>query len=359
MIKTETSPLRGRANPIKWTIFLKRNFLRKILWEGVVILPSPINISNLWNMGRILGILLIIQILTGLTLASHYSPQVSMAFFSIDHIGRDVNWGWLLRITHLNRASFFFLCLFLHIGRGLYYGSFSMGETWNLGVVIFFLAVITAFMGYVLPWGQMRFWGATVITNLLSALPLIGKNLVLFMWGGFSVGGPTLSRFFILHFCLPFILRGVVILHLFFLHTTGRTNPSLILRKTNLISFHWFFSRKDVLFFFFVFLVIEFFVFFFPFFLGDPENFILANPMRTPTHIVPEWYFLFAYAILRSIPNKLLGVIFLALSILILFIPPLVKKGNRGGLPFNPNLQGFFFCFLSIFGILLGWGDKL
>nr|YP_009380094.1 cytochrome b [Archaphanostoma ylvae]ARS00897.1 cytochrome b [Archaphanostoma ylvae] len=336
----------------------KHHPLLKIVSGSLVYLPSPININYFWNWGSMLGVLLIFQIVSGLLLASHYSSELSSAFNSIDHIMRDVNWGWLIRILHLNTASFFFLGLFIHIGRGLYHGSFFLSETWNLGVVIFFLSVITAFVGYVLPWGQMSFWGATVITNLLSALPIIGSNLVNFVWGGFAVGAPTLSRFFMLHFCFPFILMGLIILHLFFLHASGSSNPLNFSSKINLIAFHWFFSSKDFWFFFLFFSLGEIFIFLFPFLLGDPENFILANPMSTPTHIVPEWYFLFAYAILRSIPNKLLGVIFLGLSILILFLPPLLSNA-RGTLAFHVGKQYWFFIFIGIFLILTWLGGQV
>lgn len=273
-------------------------------------------------------------------------------------MGRNIPIGWLLRIGHLNGASWFFLCLYVHIGRGLYYGSFYFVETWNIGVIIFFLRILTGFVGYVLPWGQISLWGATVITNLVSAVPIIGRVIVTFIWGGFRVAQPTLFRFFILHFCIPFILVGLIIIHLFFLHSTGRSNPLNLPRKHNLISFHWFFVIKDLLFVFLYFLCLEIFIFLFPYLLGDPENFILANPIVTPTHIVPEWYFLFAYAILRSIPDKLLGVIFLLLSILILFIPPVLRK-YRGGLTYSIIGQVFFFSFCGVFLILTWLGGQV
>nr|YP_009380108.1 cytochrome b [Isodiametra pulchra]ARS00911.1 cytochrome b [Isodiametra pulchra] len=337
---------------------LKAHPFGKIFSSGVIFLPSPMNISYFWNWGSVLGLLLLWQILSGLLLAGHYTASIDMAFESIDHIMRDVNWGWLIRVVHLNGASFFFLALFIHIGRGLYYGSFFLQETWNLGVIIFLLSMATAFMGYVLPWGQMSFWGATVITNLLSAVPMIGNSLVLFVWGGFAVGAPTLSRFFMLHFCLPFILTGLVILHLFFLHQTGSNNPLGFKSCMNSVSFHWFFTSKDMWFFWLFFLLSEVFIFLFPFLLGDPENFILANPMMTPTHIVPEWYFLFAYAILRAIPNKLLGVVFLLLSVIILFVPSLLNP-LRGQLTFNVKGQFMFFSFLSVFFLLTWLGGKV
>lgn len=336
----------------------KNHALLKIATDSVVYLPSPINISYFWNWGRILGYLLIWQLISGLILARHYSSSILISFDSLDHIIRNVNWGWLIRIRHLNGASFFFFGLFIHIGRGLYYGSFFIVETWNLGVLIFFISVITAFLGYVLPWGQIRFWGATVITNLVSAFPIIGPKLVTFLWGGFAVRGPTLSRFFILHFLLPFLIIALIVLHLFFLHSSGSRNPMQTNSCYNVVSFHWFFSIKDLWFIFLFMILIEIFIFLFPFFLGDPENFILANPIITPTHIVPEWYFLFAYAILRSIPNKLLGVIFLILSILILFLPPLINK-NRGNLTFSLKGQSGFFFFISVFFILTWLGGQV
>lgn len=305
--------------------FRSSNSLIKIIRGTVVDLPSPINISNFWNFGSCLGVCLIIQLVTGLFLASHYNSHPDLAFDSINHLIQDVRRGWLFRIIHLNGASFFFIFLFLHIARGLYYKSYNYLETWNLGVIIFIFSIAIAFLGYVLPWGQIRFWGATVITNLISAIPIVGIKIVNWIWGGFSVRTPTLSRFFMLHFCLPFILLALVILHIFFLHITGRQNPTNIKRKYNLISFHWFYSSKDLRYFFFWGLLLELLIFCFPFFLGDPENFILANSLSTPAHIVPEWYFLFAYAILRSIPRKLGGVIALLLSVIILFYPSLFK----------------------------------
>ena len=353
MIFHNFSHPRKAINPI-----IKSHPLLNIVRGSLIYLPSPINIRYMWNWGRILGFFIIWQILRGLFLARHYLSALDFAFTSVDHIMRDVRWGWLLRILHLNGASFFFIGLYIHIGRGLYYGSYFIVETWNLGVVIFFMRIITAFIGYVLPWGQIRFWGATVITNLLSAIPLIGGKLVTFVWGGFAVRAPTLSRFYMLHFLLPFVLVGIVILHLFFLHSHGRSNPIKRTRKFNLISFHWFFSSKDFWFFSLFLCFSEIFIFIFPFLLGDPENFIIANPMITPTHIVPEWYFLFAYAILRSIPNKLLGVIIIIVRILILFLPPLINQ-KRGNSTFNISRQLFFYLFLRIFFILTWLGGQV
>ena len=329
-------------------------------------LPVPYNISNFWNFGSCLGLCLGLQLFTGLFLARHYNSSPDIAFDSIEHLMKDVSMGWLFRLSHLNGASFFFLFLFLHISRGLYYRSYNYYQTWILGVIIFFFIIAIAFIGYVLPWGQIRFWGATVITNLISSIPKIGHQIVYWIWGGFSVSNPTLSRFFIIHFCLPFIMSAIVFLHIYFLHKTGRNNPTNIIRKFNLIRFHRFFSFKDIRFFFFWFFIFEVLIFLFPYVLGDPENFLFANSLSTPAHIVPEWYFLFAYAILRSIPSKLGGVISLVLAVLILVFPTLLnlrlKKKNYlrilkikiVGSRWRIRKQFYMWIFLSIF-ILLTW----
>lgn len=342
----------------------KNNPLLKIFSGLIYSLPTPINLSNLWNFGRLLGLLLCCQLVSGLVLASHFVGSSSLAFEAVDHIMRDVSFGWLIRIFHLNGASFFFVGLYLHIGRGLYFHSFKFLETWNRGIIIFFLSIITAFLGYVLPWGQIRFWGATVITNLVSAIPVIGTKIVVWIWGGFSIRSPTLSRFFMLHFCLPFILLGLLGLHLFFLHLSGRRNPLNFKRRYNVVFFAPFFWWKDVLFFRVVFLVLEYFVFFAPFFLGDPENFILANPLVTPTHIVPEWYFLFAYAILRAIPNKIGGVVFLLLSVIVLWLPAgkwvlFTQKKAALGKRFTVSGQVRFFMLIGTFALLTWLGGQV
>lgn len=360
------SPKQG-SGPESLLRFRSKDPLAKILRGVVLDLPTPINISNFWNFGRCLGACLGIQLVTGLFLASHYNSSPLLAFDSVNHIIQDVSLGWVFRIIHLNGASFFFIFLFMHISRGLYYKSFSYLETWNLGVVIFILSMAIAFLGYVLPWGQIRFWGATVITNLISAIPVVGTKIVIWVWGGFSVGGATLSRFFMLHFCLPFILRALVILHIFFLHKTGSQNPTNIKRRYNLIRFHWFLSSKDLSYFFLWILLLEVLIFLFPFLLGDPENFILANSLSTPAHIVPEWYFLFAYAILRSIPSKLGGVLALLLSVVVLFIPSLLTLGaskipslkSQSGKAFNPLKQILLWRFLGVFLILTWIGGEV
>jgi len=322
--------------------------------SSLIELPTPINISSWWNFGSLLGLCLIIQILRGLFLAMHYTGDVSIAFERIVYIIRDVNYGWLIRVIHANGASFFFICIYLHVRRGIYYSSFFYLETWSVGVLILFLVIGTAFVGYVLPWGQISFWGATVITNLLSAVPYLGTIIVQWVWGGFAVDNATLTRFFSVHFLLPFIIAAMTIVHLLFLHQTGSNNPIGINSNPDKISFHPFFSFKDVLGFIVMIWALVWLRTVDPYILGDCENFIPANPLVTPVHIQPEWYFLFAYAILRSIPNKLGGVIALVLSIAILFILPLTQKRTTRGSQFYPINQFMFWMFLNT-AILLTW----
>lgn len=335
-------------------IIRKNNPLLKIVNNSLVDLPTPLNISAWWNFGSLLGLCLIIQIITGLFLAIHYTADISVAFNRVVYIMRDVNYGWLLRVIHANGASFFFICIYLHIGRGIYYSSFYFQETWNIGVIILFLVIATAFVGYVLPWGQISFWGATVITNLLSAIPYLGTAIVEWIWGGFSVGNATLTRFFSLHFLLPFIISALVIIHLLFLHQTGSNNPLGLNSNGDKIPFHPFFSFKDIVGFLFITSSLITLRLVRPFLLGNCENFIPANPLVTPVHIQPEWYFLFAYAILRSIPNKLGGVIALVLSIAILFILPLTQNQKVRGIQFYWPNQTLFWLMLSNV-ILLTW----
>uniref|UniRef100_A0A1E1FIP1 Cytochrome b n=8 Tax=Scardinius TaxID=58318 RepID=A0A1E1FIP1_9TELE len=332
----------------------KTHPLIKIANDALVDLPTPSNISALWNFGSLLGLCLITQILTGLFLAMHYTSDISTAFSSVTHICRDVNYGWLIRSLHANGASFFFICLYMHIARGLYYGSYLYKETWNIGVVLFLLVMMTAFVGYVLPWGQMSFWGATVITNLLSAVPYMGDTLVQWIWGGFSVDNATLTRFFAFHFLLPFVVAGATILHLLFLHETGSNNPAGLNSDADKISFHPYFSYKDLLGFVIMLLALTALALFSPNLLGDPENFTPANPLVTPPHIQPEWYFLFAYAILRSIPNKLGGVLALLFSILVLMVVPILHTSKQRGLTFRPVTQ-FLFWTLVADMIILTW----
>nr|YP_010500175.1 cytochrome b [Poecilia parae]ACZ64823.1 cytochrome b [Poecilia parae]UWV18144.1 cytochrome b [Poecilia parae] len=325
----------------------KSHPLLKIANDALVDLPAPVNISAWWNFGSLLGLCLIAQILTGLFLAMHYTSDISMAFSSVAHICRDVNYGWLIRNMHANGASMFFICIYLHIGRGLYYGSYLFKETWNIGVILFLLVMMTAFVGYVLPWGQMSFWGATVITNLLSAVPYMGDTLVQWIWGGFSVDNATLTRFFAFHFLLPFIIAAATLVHLIFLHETGSNNPIGLNSDADKISFHPYFSYKDLLGFILLLTTLIALALFSPNLLGDPENFTPANPLVTPPHIKPEWYFLFAYAILRSIPNKLGGVLALLASILILMVVPLLHTSKQRSLTFRPLTQTLFWLLVA------------
>lgn len=330
-----------------------RHPLLKIANNALIDLPSPSNISTWWNFGSLLGLCLVIQIATGIFLAIHYCPNIELAFNRVNHICRDVNYGWLLRTLHANGASIFFICIYIHIGRGIYYGSYKLIYTWSVGVLILFLTIATAFIGYVLPWGQISFWGATVITNLLSAIPYIGIDLVQWVWGGFAVDNATLNRFFTFHFLLPFIIAAIVLIHLLFLHQTGSNNPLGLNRNIDKIPFHPYFSIKDTFGFIVLIILLTILTLKEPYILGDPDNFTPANPLVTPVHIQPEWYFLFAYAILRSIPNKLGGVIALVISIAILFILPLYTSNFRG-IQFYPINQVLFWIIVSIV-ILLTW----
>nr|YP_009141041.1 cytochrome b [Adelphocoris nigritylus]AHL44266.1 cytochrome b [Adelphocoris nigritylus] len=332
----------------------KKHPLIKIINNSLIDLPSPSSISLWWNFGSLIGLSLMIQIMTGLFLAMHYTPNIEMAFSSVMHICRDVNNGWLLRNMHANGASMFFICLYLHIGRGMYYSSYKLIMTWMVGVILLLMVMATAFLGYVLPWGQMSLWGATVITNLLSAIPYLGNDMVKWLWGGFSVDNATLNRFFTLHFLLPFIISMLVMIHLLFLHQTGSNNPLGLNSNLDKIPFHPYFSIKD-----YMGMMITLFMFIMlnllnPQMLGDPENFIPANPLVTPVHIQPEWYFLFAYAILRSIPNKLGGVIAMIMSIIIIMILPFTNKNKFQSMSFYPlNKMMFWLMFINL--ILLTW----
>nr|AFK27955.1 cytochrome b [Cornu aspersum] len=323
--------------------------------ESLLSLPSPINISIWWNIGSLLGLLLTMQIITGIFLSLHYTADMLNTFWSIIHIMRDVPGGWLFRAAHANGASMFFLLMYLHIGRGLYYQSYSLRtNTWMTGVTIFLLSMATAFLGYVLPWGQMSYWGATVITNLLSAIPYLGDTLVTWVWGGFSVNQATLNRFFSFHFLLPFILSVFVLIHLLFLHDKGSSNPLGNLNHISKISFHPYFTYKDIVGVFVVFSCLFSVVFFYPNIFTDPENFMEANPMVTPTHIQPEWYFLFAYAILRSVPSKIGGVVALVCSVLYLYLFPLASTIRSSHTAYSSPSQVLFWFYVIIF-ILLTW----
>nr|AAV70648.1 cytochrome b [Pica pica jankowskii] len=336
----------------------KNHPLLKIVNDSLIDLPTPSNISAWWNFGSLLGICLITQIITGLLLAMHYTADTSLAFASVSHMCRNVQFGWLIRNLHANGASFFFICIYLHIGRGFYYGSYLNKETWNIGVILLLTLMATAFVGYVLPWGQMSFWGATVITNLFSAIPYIGQTLVEWLWGGFSVDNPTLTRFLPFHFLLPFVIAGLTLVHLTFLHETGSNNPLGIPSDCDKIPFHPYYSIKDLLGFALMLVLLATMALFSPNLLGDPENFTPANPLATPPHIKPEWYFLFAYAILRSIPNKLGGVLALAASVLILFLIPLLHVSKQRSMTFRPLSQILFWALVTDLLILTWIGSQ-
>lgn len=323
---------------------------------------TPKNLSYLWNFGSIAGIALVIQIITGLFLAMHYSPNADTAFDSVENIMRNVNYGWLLRYMHAVGASMFFVAVYIHIMRGLYYGSYKSPREllWFLGIIIFLIMMATAFMGYVLPWGQMSFWGATVITSMFSAIPLIGKPIVEWLWGGFSVGDPTLNRFFVLHYLLPFIIVALVLLHLVALHTHGSNNPTgvEVKSKKDTIPFHPYYTVKDFLGFGFFFLVFGYFAFYQPNYLGHPDNYIPADPMVTPPHIVPEWYFLPFYAILRAIPSKLGGVLAMFGAIAVLFALPWLDSSKVKSGRYRPLFKIFYWVFIFN-ALLLGYiGSK-
>nr|QVT11003.1 cytochrome b [Marumba sperchius] len=332
----------------------KTHPIMKIINNSLIDLPTPSNISSWWNFGSLLALCLMIQILTGLFLTMYYTANIELAFYSVNYICRNVNYGWLIRTLHANGASFFFICIYIHIGRGIYYESFNLKYTWFIGVIILFMLMATAFMGYVLPWGQMSFWGATVITNLLSAIPYLGNMLVNWIWGGFAVDNATLTRFYTFHFLLPFIIMMLTMIHLLFLHQTGSNNPLGMSSNLDKIPFHPFFTYKDLIGFIILIFLLTMLTLINPYLLGDPDNFIPANPLVTPIHIQPEWYFLFAYAILRSIPNKLGGVIALVMSILIIIILPLTFNKKIQGLQFYP-LNQMLFWFFIIMIILLTW----
>jgi len=333
-----------------------RNDLAADLNNHIIDYPTPLNLSYLWNFGSLAGICLIIQLLTGIFLAMHYTPHVDYAFISIEHIMRDVNNGWLIRYIHANGASMFFIIVYIHMFRGLYYGSYMAPriELWFSGVTIFLLMMATGFMGYVLPWGQMSFWGVTVITNLFSAIPFVGESIVQWLWGGFSVDNATLNRFFSLHYLLPFAIAGVSLVHLILLHDNGSNNPLGIDSKLSKISFYPYFYVKDLFGLFLFGIFFSYFVFFSPNSLGHPDNYIPANSLVTPPHIVPEWYYLPFYAILRSIPDKLGGVIAMFAAILILYLLPVINQSNIRSTFFRPVYKNIFWLFV-INALILGW----
>ena len=339
---------------------LKSHPLLGLINSYMVDSPQPANISYLWNFGSLLALCLIIQILTGVFLAMHYNPSVDLAFISVEHIMRDVNYDWLIRYTHANVASFFFIFVYLHIGRGLYYGSYRSPRIlpWTIGVIILVVMMAIAFLGYVLPYGQMSLWGATVITNMFSAIPWIGNSLVEFLWGGFSVSNATLNRFFSLHYLLPFVLAALAVMHLLTLHQHGSSNPLGVSGNFDRLPFSPYFTFKDLVTIFLFLLTLSLFVFYMPNALGHSDNYIPANPMQTPPSIVPEWYLLPYYAILRSIPNKLLGVLAMFSSLLILLIMPLVDTSRIRGNQFRPIMKFFFWVFVADFFVLLWIGSQ-
>jgi ubiquinol-cytochrome c reductase cytochrome b subunit len=337
---------------VRWN----KDYILSIVDNHIIDYPTPINISYAWSFGALAGICLVVQIVTGIFLAMHYTPHIDLAFSSVEHIMRDVNNGWLIRYMHANGASMFFIVVYSHIFRGLYYGSYMAPREllWCSGVIIFLLMMATAFLGYVLPWGQMSFWGATVITNLFSAIPLAGPAIVEWLWGGFSIDNATLNRFFSLHFILPFAIAGLVIAHIALLHRDGSNNPLGIDSKTDSIPFYPYAYVKD-LFSLIVFVVFfSVFLFFFPNLLGHPDNYIPADPMSTPAHIVPEWYFLPFYAILRSIPDKLGGVAAMGGAIVILLFLPFINTSEVRSATFRPIYRKLFWFIFADF-LLLGW----
>jgi len=341
---------------LRWN---KENLL-SFVDSHIIDYPTPINLNYLWSFGSTAGLCLVIQILTGIFLAMHYTPHMDYAFNSVEHIMRDVNNGWLLRYLHANGASMFFIVVYSHIFRGLYYGSYMYprGKLWTSGVVIFLLMMATGFMGYVLPWGQMSFWGATVITNLFSAIPLVGGAIVEWLWGGFCVDNATLNRFFSLHYLMPFVIAGLVIVHLSLLHNDGSNNPLGINTNVGTTSFYPYFYVKDLLSFLLFLALFSFFVFFYPNALGHSDNYIPANPLVTPSHIVPEWYFLPFYAILRSIPDKLGGVVAMLAAILVLLLLPILNTSEIRSSKFRP-IFGLAYWFLVADFLILGWiGQK-
>jgi ubiquinol-cytochrome c reductase cytochrome b subunit len=340
---------------------LKSHPLLKMVNSYIIDSPQPSNISYLWNFGSLLAFCLVIQIVTGVTLGMHYTPNVLEAFDSVEHIMRDVNNGWLIRYLHSNTASAFFFIVYLHIGRGIYYGSYKAPRTlvWVIGTIILVLMMATAFLGYVLPYGQMSLWGATVITNLMSAIPWVGQDIVEFIWGGFSVNNATLNRFFSLHFVLPFVLAALALMHLIALHdSAGSGNPLGISANCDRLPFAPYFIFKDLITIFIFIIVLSIFVFFMPNALGDSENYVMANPMQTPPAIVPEWYLLPFYAILRSIPNKLLGVIAMFSALLILLAMPYTDMSKIRGIQFRPFSKIAFYIFVANFLILMQLGAK-
>lgn len=339
--------------------YRKSNLYLTLVNSYLIDSPQPTSINYWWNLGSLLGLTLVIQIATGVFLAMHYSSNTALAFDSVEHIMRDVNLGWLIRYMHANGASFFFICMYIHIGKALYYGSYRSPRftVWAVGVIIFIVTILTAFLGYCLVYGQMSHWGATVITNLVSAIPFVGEQIVLFLWGGFSVSNPTIQRFFALHFLMPFLLAALVIMHLMALHVNGSSNPLGVTGNVDRVGMHPYFIFKDLITVVVYLLFFSAFVFFSPNGFGEPDNYIEANPMSTPASIVPEWYLLPFYAILRSIPDKLLGVIAMFGALVILLILPVTDRSLVRGFAFKPLSKLFYWLFLCNFALLMNLGQ--
>nr|YP_009521276.1 cytochrome b [Perumytilus purpuratus]AXP84512.1 cytochrome b [Perumytilus purpuratus] len=338
--------------------FRKRHWFLNVLSSSLYDLPCPVNLSIWWSFGSMLGLCLGVQIVSGFMLSLYYIPHADMAYDSVIYIVRNVHKGWMIRNIHANGASIFFMCIYVHIARGLYYGSYLDKGVWNVGVVLYLMLMAESFLGYVLPWGQMSYWGAVVITSMLTAVPYIGGSVVEYVWGGYVVNTRTLTRFYSVHFIMPFLMAVVIMLHLFYLHDKGSNNPLGISSDSMLIPFHPFYTVKDVVGFTSLLLVLMFFVCVKPEVLGNPLNYIPADSYKTPIHIEPEWYFLFAYTILRSIPHKSSGIIAMLMSILILFLLPFIHTGKFRGLSFYPVHQMFFWFNMSIFGGLTAIGMR-
>lgn len=348
------------ASFVTKTLRWNQNYVMSFVDNHIIHYPTPINLSYAWSFGSSAGICLVIQILSGVFLAMHYTPHIDLAFSSVEHIMRDVNNGWLIRYIHANGASMFFIVVYCHIFRGLYYGSYMQPRQllWCSGVVIFILMMGTAFMGYVLPWEQMSFWGATVITSLVTAVPIVGQSIVDWLWGGFTVNNATLNRFFSLHFLLPFLIAGLTLLHLALLHKDGSNNPLGVDSGVDKVPFYPYFFVKDLFAFFCFLLMFATFVFYFPNTLGHPDNYIPADPMQTPAHIVPEWYFLPFYAVLRSIPDKLGGVVAMGGALIVLLLIPFTNTSEVRSTTFRPIFKIFYWLVVADF-LILGWvGQK-
>lgn len=340
---------------------LKKHPILSIVNGLIIDLPSPANISYFWGFGSLLGLCLIIQMATGIFLAMHYTAQMDLAFNSVEHIMRDVNYGWVVRYAHSNGASMFFICVFLHIGRGIYYGSYTKPREmlWSVGVIILIAMMATGFIGYVLPYSQLSFWGATVITNLISAIPYIGQDVVEWVWGGYSVSNATLNRFYSFHYLLPFILAALAVVHIIALHTDGSNNPLGVESDIDKVPFHPYYTIKDIFGYSIFGITFVYLIYFAPNMLGHPDSYIPANPLVTPSHIQPEWYFLFAYAILRSIPNKLLGVIALFASLVVLLVLPYIEQSPIRSKQFRPLSKMMFWVFIADFFILTIIGGQV